>query len=219
MKRIVPAVLYSLALSSTLAIAQNKPADAVVSANAGISTDAVSNDDAPLNFEVLKSAYAGSGNIVAIDRNTIVIEPKMPAPLCGLPKNQDGKTTWSFYTFPLSSITVHLSEVDETLIAEDRVFSSPDAPKSYKPGDQGDITMVVVAGVPGKQFHTLIYDLDKFAHLGPGPHSSEEYGQAPDDTEAFGLTFRDAAAARSFAMALRNAVILAKTEAALKSAG
>ena len=61
----------------------------------------------------------------------------------------------------------------------------------------------------------LIYDLDKFAHLGPGPHSSKEYGQAPDETEAFGLTFADPAAARSFAIALKNAVILAKAQAAL----
>ncbi len=62
---------------------------------------------------------------------------------------------------------MHLSEVDETLITEDRVFSSPDATRTYKPGDVGDATMVVVAGVPGKQFHTLIYDLDKFAHSDP----------------------------------------------------
>jgi hypothetical protein len=199
MKRIAPALLYSLALSVTAATAQSVPA------NPGI----------PPNLEVMKSTYTASGNIVVLDKNTIVIEPRMPAQFCALPKNQNGQTTWSFYTFPLASITVHLSEVDETLITEDRVFSSPDATRNYKPGDVGDATMVVVAGVPGKQFHTLIYDLDKFAHLGPGPHSSKEYGQAPDETEAFGLTFSDPAAARSFAIALKNAVILAKAQAAL----
>ena len=199
MNRIGPAVLYSLALSVTAATAQSIPA----------------NPDIPPNLQAMKIAYTASGNIVVLDRNTIVIEPRMPAQFCALPKNLDGKTTWSFYTFPLASITVHLSEVDETLITEDRVFSNPDAPRTYKPGDVGDATMIVVAGVPGKQFHTLIYDLDKFARLGPGPHSSKEYGQAPDETEAFGLTFSDPAAARSFAIALKNAVILAKAQAAL----
>jgi hypothetical protein len=166
--------------------------------------------DLPSNIQTMKNSYAGSGSIFVLDKNTIVIEPRMPAPLCALPRTQDGKTTWFFYTFPLASITVPLALVDETLISEDRVFSSPDAPKTYKPGDVGEITMVVVAGVPGKQFHTVIYDLEKFARLGPGPHSSNEYGVAPDDTEAFGLTFSDPAAARTFAIALRNAVTLAK---------
>jgi hypothetical protein len=199
MKRLALVLLYSLSLSSTATLAQNKP----------------SSPDIPSNLQVMKSAYAASGSIVVLDRNTIVIEPRMPAPLCALPKDQDGKTTWSFYTFPLASITVRLNEVDETLIAENRVFSNPDAPRTYKPGDKGDTTMVVVAGIPGKQFHTLIYDLDKFVHLGPGPHSSKEYGQAPDDTEAFGLTFSDPDAARAFALALKNAVIFAKAQAAL----
>lgn len=205
MNRIAPAVLYSFVLSVTALTAQSIPANTAQSS---------SYIDAPPNLQALKSAYAASGSIVALDRNTILIEPRMPAPLCALPRYQDGKISWSFYTFPLASITVHLSEVDETLIVEDRVFSSPDAPRTYKPGDQGDSTMVVVAGVPGKQFHTLVYDLDKFAHLGPGPHSSKEYDQAPDDTAAFGLTFADPAAARSFAVAFKNAVILAKTQAA-----
>jgi hypothetical protein len=162
----------------------------------------------------MKGAYAGSGSIVALDKDTIVIEPKMPAPLCALPKNRDGKTIWSFYTFPLASITVPLAEVDETLISEDRVFTDLNVTKTYKPGDVGDATMVVVAGVPGKQFHTLLYDRDKFTRLGPGPHSTSEYGQAPDNTEAFALTFSDPAAARTFALALRNAVLLAKGQTA-----
>ncbi|MGA3132146.1 MAG: hypothetical protein ABSD59_15175 [Terracidiphilus sp.] len=204
MKRIATVVLYCLALSTTAAIAQSNPPNLSAASN-GV----------PANLEAMKSAYASSGSIVVLDRSTIVIEPKMPAPLCALPKNQDGKITWSFYTFPLASIRVPLAEVDETLISEDRVFSSPDAPRTYKPGDPGDTTMVVVAVIPGKQFHTLIYDLDKFTHLGPGPHSSKEYGQTPDDTEAFGLTFADPAAARIFALALKNAVILAKAQAAL----
>ncbi len=170
--------------------------------------------DLSSNLQAMKNSYAASGNIVVVDKNIIVIEPKMPAPLCALPKFQDGKTTWSFYTFPLASITVPLADVDESLILENRVFSSPDAPQSYKPGDVGETTMVVIASKPGKQFHTLIYDLQKFARLSPGPHSSKDYDQAPDDTEAFGLTFADPAAARTFAAALRNAVIATSTRAA-----
>lgn len=161
----------------------------------------------------MRSAYAASGSIEFLDKGTIVIEPNMPAPLCAMPRIQDGTTSWSFYTFPLASITVPLAQVDETLIAEDRVFSSPDAPRTYKPGELGDSTMIVVAGVNGRQFHTLIYDLDKFTHLGPGPHSGKEYGQSPDDTEAFGLTFSDPGAAHTFAVAFRNAVIEAKAQA------
>jgi hypothetical protein len=164
-------------------------------------------------IETLKNAYAASGTIVVIDRNTILIEPKMPAPLCALPKTENGKTTWQFYSFPLASITVPLTEVDETLISEDRVFTGEDAPKSYKPGDKGDTTMIVIAGNEGKQFHTLIYDRDKFLQLGPGPHSGKEYDQAPDDTMAFGLTFSDPASARAFEIALKNAVREAKAQA------
>lgn len=168
----------------------------------------------PSNIQAMKGAYASSGSIIALDKDTIVIEPKMPAPLCALPKNQDGKTIWSFYTFPLASITVPLAEVDETLISEDRVFTDLNVTKTYKPGDVGDATMVVVAVVPGKQFHTLLYDRDKFTRLGPGPHLTSEYGQASDNTEAFALTFSDPAAARTFALALRSAVILAKAQTA-----
>ncbi len=192
MKSFPSVVLYGLTLAVTPAIAQ----------------------DISSSVQTMQSAYAASGSIILLNRNTIVIEPHMPAPLCALPKNQGGTTTWSFYTFPLASITVPLAQVDETLIAEDRVFSNADALRSYKPGELGDSTMVVVAGVSGKQFHTLIYDLDKFEHLGPGPHSSSEYGQSPDDTEAFGLTFSDPAEAHAFAMAFRNAVMLAKAQAA-----
>lgn len=167
-------------------------------------------EDLSAQVEAMKNAYAASGNIVAIDRYRIVIEPRMPSPLCALPMNRDGKTAWNYYTFPLSSITVSLSDVDETQIAEDRVFTTPNAAASYKPGDQGDATMVIIAVVHGKQFHTLIYDREKFESLGPGPHAASEYGQAPDDTEAFGLTFSDPADARAFEAALKDAVIQVK---------
>jgi hypothetical protein len=164
------------------------------------------------HIETLKSSYASSGTIVVIDDHTIVIEPRMPSPLCAMPLNRDGKTIWNYYAFPLASIVVPLASVDETLISEDLVFTNPDAAKGYKPGDQGDTTMVVIAGVAGKQFHTMIYDREKLASLGPGPHSSSEYGQGPDDTAAFGLTFTDRAQARAFEMALKDAVILAKSQ-------
>jgi hypothetical protein len=165
------------------------------------------------HIQTLKNAYASSGSIVVLDAQTIVIEPRMPGPICALPKSEDGKTTWSYYTFPLASIVVPLASIDENLILENLVFTDPEAPKAYKPGDVGDTTMVVIAGVPGKQFHTITYDRQRFTQLGPGPHSSSAYGQAPDDTEAFGLTFSDRAAAIAFETALKNAVLLARSQA------
>lgn len=165
----------------------------------------------------MKSAYAGSGNIVVLDNHTIMIEPNMPAPLCAVPKVEGGKTFWSYYAFPLASITVPLAIVDDKLIGQDMVFTDPDAAKKYKPGDAGDTAMVIIAGLPGKQFHTLAYDRDKLVHLGPGPHASSEYGEGPDDTEAFALTFPDRAAAASFATALKNAVLLARAQIAQSS--
>ena len=165
------------------------------------------------HFQSMKISYASSGNIVVLDDHTILIEPKMPGPLCAMPIIKDGKTAWVYYAFPLASIVVPLASVNETLISDNLVFTDPEAAKSYKAGDVGDTTMVVIAGVPGKQFHTITYDRDKLTHLGPGPHSSTAYGQAPDDTEAFGLTFSDRSAAHAFEMALRNAVLLAKAQA------
>ena len=161
----------------------------------------------------MKKAYASSGNIVVLDDNTILIEPNMPGPICGLPRLEAGKTTWSFYTFPLASITVPLTLVDESLIAEDLVFTSHDPQTAYKLGDVGDSTMVVVVGVPGKEFHALMYDRDKLTRLGPGPHNASAYGQTPDEVEAFGLTFADHAAARAFVSSFRYAVHLAKAQA------
>lgn len=165
------------------------------------------------SIQTLKSAYSSSGNIVSIDANTILIEPKMPAPVCAVPRQQGGATSWSFYAFPLASITVPLTDIDEKLIGEDVVFTDPDAPKTYKPGDVGDTTLVIIAGVVGKQFHTLLYDRDKFLHLGPGPHASKEYDQRPDDTTAFALAFSDRASAQAFALALKNAVLQARAQA------
>ena len=166
------------------------------------------------HIQTLKTSYSASGSIIEMDSHTLVIEPKMPGPLCAVPKNQGGKTTWSYYAFPLSSITVPLALIDETLIGEDIVFTNPDAAKAYKPGDVGDTTMVVIVGVPGKRFHTLTYDRDKLEQLGPGPHSGSAYGEEPDDVEAFGLTFADHEDARAFEAALRNAVLIAKGQTA-----
>jgi hypothetical protein len=191
MKKVLPFSLYFLFAASFSCVAQNSASP----------------------IETLKNAYAASGSIVVLDRNTILIEPKMPAPVCALPKTENGKTTWQVYSFPLASITVPLNEVDETLISEDRVFTGEEAQKSYKPGDMGNTTMIVIAGNEGKQFHTLIYDRDKFLQLGPGPHSSKEYDQAPDNTMAFGLIFADPASARAFEIALKNAVLEAKAQA------
>jgi len=171
--------------------------------------------DLATDVQTMQFAYAGSGSIIALDSQTIVIEPKMPAPVCAVPKVLAGETTWQFYSFPLASITVPLTSIDEKLIGQDVVFTDPDAEKKYKPGDVGDTTIVIIAGVQGKQFHTLLYDRDKFLHLGPGPHKAKDYGEMPDDTEAFALTFSDPAAARSFAAALKNAVLLAKARASL----
>ena len=164
-------------------------------------------------MEEMKTAYTASGSIEMLDGQTLVIEPNMPGPVCALPRQEDGKITWYRYAFPLASITVPLTSIDENIMSEDRVFTKPDAPQSYKPGDQGDATMIVVVGMPGKKFPALIYDRDKLEHLGPGPHSSSDYGQVKDQVEAFGLTFADTAAAHEFVSALRNAVILAKSQA------
>lgn len=174
---------------------------------------ACSAQDIRSHMEQMKTAYTASGSIVVLDGQTLVIEPNMPAPVCALPREEDGKLAWYLYAFPLSSITVPLTDVDETLMGEDRVFTNPEAPRAYKPGDKGDAVMVVVVGMPGKKFRALIYDRDKLQHLGPGPHSSSDYGQVQDQVEAFGLTFNDTAAAHAFVTALRNAVMLAKTQA------
>ena len=161
-------------------------------------------------IQSMQNAYSGSGTIIAVEGDSIVISPKMPSPICGMLMTRDGKTDWAYYTFPLASITVPLSSVDENQIVDNRVFTDPNVAEHYKPGDVGETTMVVIAGMPGKQFHTLIYDRDKFSQLGPGPHSSREYGQAPDDTVAFGLVFSDPKAAQTFELALKEAVVLAK---------
>jgi hypothetical protein len=161
----------------------------------------------------MKTAYTSSGSIVVLDGQTLVIEPNMPSPVCALPRQEDGKTTWYRYAFPLASITVPLTAVDENIVSEDRVFTDPAAPQAYKPGDQGDATMIVVVGMPGKKFPALVYDREKLEHLSPGPHSAADYGQFQDQVEAFGLTFADNVAAREFVTALRNAVRMAKTQA------
>jgi hypothetical protein len=165
------------------------------------------------HLQQMKTAYTTSGSIVAIDGQTLVIEPNMPGPVCAMPRREDGKITWYRYAFPLASITVPLTEVDESIVSEDSVFTNPEAAKGYKPGDKGDTTMVVIVGMPGKKFRALIYDRDKLSQLGPGPHRSSEYGQVQDQVEAFGLVFADQAAAHEFVSALKNAVILAKTQA------
>ncbi|HLY42662.1 MAG TPA: hypothetical protein VKR52_15710 [Terracidiphilus sp.] len=169
--------------------------------------------DLPTRVQQMRVSYAGSGSIVLLDEHTLLIEPNMPGPMCALPRNDGGKTTWLFYAFNLASITVPLATVDESLIGEDMVFTDPAATKAYKTGDVGDTTMVIVAGVQGKLFQAQTYDRDKLAHLGPGPHDSSEYGQTHDNVEAFGLTFSDHASARAFEAALRDAVILAKEQA------
>ena len=174
---------------------------------------ACSAQDLRSRMEQMKTAYTASGSIVLLDGQTLVIEPNMPAPVCALPREEDGKVAWYRYAFPLSSITVPLADVDESLMGEDRVFTNPDAPIAYKPGDKGDAVMVVVVGMPGKKFRALIYDREKLQHLGPGPHSGSDYGQVQDQVEAFGLTFNDTTAAHEFVTALRNAVMMAKTQA------
>ena len=178
-----------------------------------LGTIACGAQDIRSRMEQMKTAYTASGSIVVLDGQTLVIEPNMPAPVCALPREEDGKIAWYRYAFPLSSITVPLTDVDESIMGEDRVFTNPDAPSVYKPGDKGDAVMVVVVGMPGKKFPALIYDREKLQHLGPGPHRSSDYGQVKDQVEAFGLTFNDTAAAHEFVTALRNAVTLAKTQA------
>ena len=164
-------------------------------------------------MESMKTAYTSSGSIVVLDGQTLVIEPNMPGPVCALPRQEDGKITWYRYAFPLASITVPLTAVDENVVSEDRVFTDPAAPQTYKPGDQGDTTMVVVVSTPGRKFAALVYDREKLQNLGPGLHRTADYGQFQDQVEAFGLTFADNAAAREFVAELRSAVRMAKMQA------
>lgn len=196
MKKLLLPLALGVSFAPGFAVAQVRPA----------SIDA--------SVKAMAAAYAGSGSIVALDSHTIQIDPRMPAPICAMPREENGKTSWLYYAFPLASITVPLDIVDEKLIGVDTVFTTPDATETYKPGEMGDTTMIVVAGLPGKEFHTLKYDRDKFLRLAPGPHSASDYDQAPDITEAFGLTFSSREAARSFAAALKQAVILARGQVA-----
>lgn len=172
--------------------------------------------DLASSVHAMAAAYSASGSIVMLDATTILIQPKMPAPVCAVPRDADGKTTWSYYAFPLASVTVPLANVDENLIGQDVVFTDPDAIRNYKAGQAGDTAMVIIAGTPGKQFHTIAYDREKFLHLAPGPHSGSDYGENPDDTEAFGLTFSDRAEAQRFAAALKAAVIQARAQLAAR---
>lgn len=170
--------------------------------------------DLTQRIQQIRDSYAASGSVVVLDDKTLLIEPNMPGPICALPMEDGGKVTWSLLTFPLASITVPLAAVDESLIGENLVFTRPDAEETYKPGDVGDTTMVVVVGLPGRQFQTLTYDRDKLTHLGPGPHAASAYGQAQDKVDAFGLTFPNHTAAHAFEAALKDAVVLAKAETA-----
>ena len=45
-------------------------------------------------MEEMKTAYTASGSIVALDGQTLIIEPNMPGPVCALPRQEDGKTVW-----------------------------------------------------------------------------------------------------------------------------
>ena len=67
--------------------------------------------DITQRIQAMKSAYSASGSIVTLDGRSIVIEPKMPSPVCGLAQMKDGKIAWTFYTVPLASVTVPLASV------------------------------------------------------------------------------------------------------------
>jgi len=71
--------------------------------------------------------------------------------------------------------------------------------------------------MPGKQFHTMMYDREKLIQLGPGVHDSASYSQTSDDVEAFGLTFTDHAAAQAFVDALKSAAAIARTQTVSKA--
>ena len=134
----------------------------------------------------MKTAYTASGSIVMRDGQTLVIEPNMPGPVCARPRQEDGKITWYRYALPLASITVPLTAVDENIVSEDRVFTDPAAPRVYKPGDQGDATMIVVVSTPGKKFPALVYDRDKL-------RTSIPVRTAPPTTASFRIRLRHSA--------------------------
>ena len=95
-----------------------------------------------------------------------------------MPVNKDGKTSWNYYAFPLASIVVPLNAVDESLISEDLVFTESRRSQAA--------TSLVTQAIPrwssspvsrASSSTPCIYDRDKLASLGPGPHASPEYGQ------------------------------------------
>ena len=108
-------------------------------------------------IQSMKTAYSASGSLVALDGDSIVISPKMPSPICGLLMNREGKTGWTFYTFPLASITVPLSAVDESMIVDNRVFTDPNVADHDKPGAVGDAT-------------SMVYDLGNARQAIPHPY-------------------------------------------------
>ena len=99
------------------------------------------------------------------------------------------------------------------LMGEDRVFTNPDAPSAYKPGDKGDAVMVVVVGMPGKEIPRPDLRPREASHLGPGPHSGSDYGQVRTRSRPSALRSTTPPAAHAFVTALKNAVMLAKTQA------
>ena len=84
-------------------------------------------------MEQMKTAYTASGSIVVLDGQTLVIEPNMPAPVCALPREEDGKIAWYRYAFPSPPSPFHLQTWTSPSMGEDRVFTNPEAPVPTSP--------------------------------------------------------------------------------------
>jgi len=57
-----------------------------------IGANGIAQDVSP-QVRQMKSAYASSGGIVLLDDHTLLIQPNMPGPICGLPKQKMERRT------------------------------------------------------------------------------------------------------------------------------
>ena len=164
------------------------------------------------SIQALKSSYSASGNIVAVDAQTILIEPRMPAPLCAMPRTEAGRISWSYYAFPLASITVPLTAVDET--------PSPRTPSLRILRRQKTISQAMWATprwLSLREYRTAVshHHLRSRQAGAPRPRSALVSGVRAGPRRHRGIWSHVShrASARAFEMALRDAVLRAKARA------
>lgn len=166
----------------------------------------------------LKDAYAKSGEIGYVN-GSLAIAPMMPCPPLAFPVGGSGKDIrWDLLVFPTSHVLADLRMIDETSIEELHAFSVNDI-GTYKVGDQGGLTIVVIKATSGKPFWVAEYDFDKLkAALQTGAKhiTGTEIGESREYRDRFSLIFENLSDARKFETALKNAAIVAKAEPSTK---